>query len=224
VTEQWARTGWVDEEALSRVPPWLRDAVATIPNTHVDDITRFSPPHGQGRHSAVLILFGEGPDLLLIRRATTLRAHAGQPAFPGGAVEEDDVDAATAAVREAQEETGLDPTGVVVFGALPDLWVPITGFVVTPVLGWWAQPSPVSVADPAEVASVHRIPIADLIDPANRVRFLHQSGYLGPGFLVDGLAVWGFTAGLINGLLDRLGLAVPWDIERVIDLPPEAAG
>ncbi len=138
------------------------------------------PPHGEGRHSAVLILFGDDRDLLLIQRASTMRSHAGQPAFPGGAVDDDDEDAAAAALREAQEETGIDPAGVLVFGALPDLWVPVTNYVVTPVLGWWHTPSPVWALDAAEVESVHRVPISELVDPANRCRVLHPSGFVGP--------------------------------------------
>ncbi len=147
-----------------------------------------------------------------------MRSHAGQPAFPGGAVDDDDEDAAAAALREAQEETGIDPSGVLVFGALPDLWVPVTNYVVTPVLGWWHTMSPVWALDAAEVESVHRVPISDLVDPANRCRVLHPSGFVGPAFEVDGLLVWGFTAGLISGLLDRLGWAEPWDESRVVPL------
>ena len=186
-----------------------------------EELTRFVPPHGEGRHSAVLILFGEDRDLLLIQRASTMRSHAGQPAFPGGAVDEGDDDAAGAALREAQEETGIDPSGVLVFGALPDLWVPVTNYVVTPVLGWWHTVSPVWALDAAEVESVHRVPLADLVDPANRCRVLHPSGFVGPAFEVQGLLVWGFTAGLISGLLDRLGWAEPWDESRVVPLAEE---
>ena len=60
--------------------------------------------------------------------------------------------------------------------------------------------------DPAEVRSVHRVPLADLVDPANRCRVLHPSGFVGPGFTVEGMLVWGFTAGLMSGLLDRMRL------------------
>jgi 8-oxo-dGTP pyrophosphatase MutT (NUDIX family) len=217
----WSRTGLVDETALAAVPSWLHPVAEVAATVTAEQLTRFVPPHGEGRHSAVLILFGPDRDLLLIQRASTMRSHAGQPAFPGGAVDEDDEDAVGAALREAFEETGLDPTGVLVFGALPDLWVPVTNFVVTPVLAWWSTPSAVSAMDPAEVSSVHRVPIAHLVDPANRCRVLHPSGFVGPGFAVDGLLVWGFTAGLISGLLDRTGWAQPWDESRLVPLPDE---
>lgn len=223
MSRDWARHGWVDPAVVETMPAWLRPVATVASTVTAEELTRFVPPHGEGRHSAVLILFGDDRDLLLIQRASTMRSHAGQPAFPGGAVDDDDEDAVGAALREAQEETGLDPAGVRVFGALPDLWVPVTNFVVTPVLGWWQRPSAVSAMDPAEVQSVHRVPISDLADPAHRCRVLHPSGFIGPAFEVQGLLVWGFTAGLISGLLDRLGWARPWDESRIVplDLEPE---
>ena len=68
------------------------------------------------------------------------------------------------------------------------------------------------------MASVHRVPIADLADPANRVRVQHPSGYVGPGFEVAGLLVWGFTGGLLERLLTLGGLAQPYDATRVVAL------
>lgn len=130
-------------------------------------LSRFLPPeNGSGRQSAVLILFGEGehgPELLLMERAGSLRSHAGQPSFPGGALDPEDGDAhgegpLRAALREAEEETGLDPAGVQLFGVLPALYIPVSGFVVTPVLGWWREPSPVGVVDPNETARVFTVP------------------------------------------------------------------
>jgi 8-oxo-dGTP pyrophosphatase MutT (NUDIX family) len=214
----WSRTGNVDAAALTQIPDWLQPLGTIASSVTAEELTRFVPPHGEGRHSAVLILFGSDRDLLLIQRASTMRSHAGQPAFPGGAVDDDDEDAVGAALREAHEETGLDPSGVLVFGALPDLWVPVTNYVVTPILGWWREPSTVWARDPAEVSSVHRVPIAAFVDPRNRCRVLHPSGFIGPGFEVDGLLVWGFTAGLISGILDLLGWSEPWDESRMVPL------
>lgn len=218
-----ATVAWVDEQVLPALPRWLAPIVTALQQITPEELSSFLPPPEGGRAGAVLMLFGEGPrgrDLLLIERAASMRSHAGQPAFPGGAIDDTDVDAIAAALREAQEETGLDPRGVTVFGALPDLWLPPSGFVVTPVLGWWSTASPVSAADPAEVASVHRIPIDDLLDPGHRVEVRHPLGYIGPGFEVNGLLVWGFTAGLISRLFDAAGWTIPWEPARQVDISP----
>lgn len=217
----WSRVGHVDTAARAELPAWLHPVADAVDRLRVDDVTRFVPPdEGTARHSAVLILISDDRDVLLIARAAAIRSHPGQPAFPGGGLEPGDADAIAAAVREANEETGLDPAGVVPFGSLPDLWVPVSNHVVTPVVAWWREPSPVFVNDPGEVAEVHRVPIADLVDPANRCMVRHSSGYIGPGFLVAGMLVWGFTGGLLDRLLDAIGWTQPWDHSRVLPLDP----
>lgn len=212
----------VEDEAL---PPWLRPLARAARAVPPEALSRFLPPAQGGRESAVLMLFGEGsagPDVLLIERSSDLRSHAGQPAFPGGALDPTDEGPVAAALREAVEETGLDPAGVTVVTTLPALWLPPSGFVVHPVLAWWAEPSAVSAVDPAEVAAVIRAPLRDLTDPANRFRVRHPSGWYGPAFAVGELMVWGFTAGLLDRLLALGGFERPWDPSRERLLPAEA--
>jgi hypothetical protein len=74
--------------------------------------------------------------------------------------------------------------------------------------------------EPAEVAHVARLPIAELVDPANRVRVRHPSGWIGPAFQSRGMLVWGFTAGVLATLLEMAGWARPWPQDRILDLPP----
>jgi 8-oxo-dGTP pyrophosphatase MutT (NUDIX family) len=216
-----------DPSAYGDLPGWLQPLAEAAVHVRPEQLSRFLPPEEGGRASAVLMLFGEsapgwaGADVLLIERGHDMRSHAGQVAFPGGAVDPGDEDVVAAALREAAEETGLDPAGVRVLGTLPALFLPPSGFVVTPVLGWWRDPTPVSVVDPREVASVHRVPLAELLDPANRFQVRHPSGYVGAAFDAAGLLVWGFTAGLLDRMLRLAGWEQPWDRERMRDLPPE---
>jgi 8-oxo-dGTP pyrophosphatase MutT (NUDIX family) len=203
-------------------PAWLSQLVGACASVTVRDLSRLETPATGGRESAVLILFGEGPrgpDVLLIERSRDLKHHPGQAAFPGGGAEPGDDGPASTALREAVEETGLDPMGVEVLSLLPTLWVPPSDNRVTPVLAWWRDPSAVWAVDPAEVAAVARVPIAALADPANRFRTRHPSGHIGAAFDVGDLFVWGFTAGVLDRLLDLAGWARPWDHADVRDLP-----
>ena len=88
------------------------------------------------------------------------------------------------------------------------MYLPPSNFVVTPVLAWWATPSNLSVVDRSEVARVLRAPLSELTDPARRFTVQHPSGFVGPAFDVDGLLVWGFTAGLISKVLELAGLTI----------------
>ena len=204
------------------VPEWMGGLVEATAETDARAFTRIKPPpDGSGRPAAVLMLFGEGPygpDVLLLRRADTLGSHPGQVAFPGGAADPTDDGPVDTALREAFEETGVLREGVRPVATLPRLYVPVSGFVVTPVLAHWDSPSPVAPVDPAETAAVARVPIAHLADPANRFRVSHPSGYIGPAFSAPGMLVWGFTAGLLDGLLALGGWERPWDTSDVRDL------
>jgi 8-oxo-dGTP pyrophosphatase MutT (NUDIX family) len=207
-------------EETAAVPEWLGKLTAAAADLPVPPLLR--PPASGGRPAAVLILFGDGaggPDLLLIQRAADLRKHPGQPAFPGGAIDETDGGPVRAALREAAEETGLDPAGVEVLAVMPELYIPRSDFRVTPVLGWWHTPVPVAPGDPAEIAAVIRVPVADLVAPANRVMIRYPDGAPGYAFRVAGLTVWGFTAMLLDRVLAIGGFEQPWDSSRLTSLP-----
>ncbi|MCW2798975.1 MAG: hydrolase, partial [Aeromicrobium sp.] len=154
------------------VPEWLRPLAELAGSVEAEQLApRFPHPPADARPAAVLILFADGadgPELLLTERATTLRNHAGQISFPGGASDPEDADAVATALREAQEEVGLDPASVEVFGILPTLWLPPSNFAVTPVLGYWREPQQLHPVDAAEVHGIIHHPIGQLLDPANR--------------------------------------------------------
>jgi 8-oxo-dGTP pyrophosphatase MutT (NUDIX family) len=211
------------EPELRVLPEWLQPLAAAARGLQPGDLSSFLPPDdGSGRASAVLIALTEtaaGPGILLIERAADMRTHAGQVAFPGGAADPDDPHRVATALREAEEAVGLDPASVHVVAELPPIFVPPSGFVVTPVLAWWSEPHPVTAVDPAEVADVAIVAIAELAEPANRFRVRHPSGGLGPGFAVGGLFIWGFTAGLLDRLLAYGGWARAWDDTRARPLP-----
>ncbi|WP_026455021.1 NUDIX hydrolase [Saccharomonospora iraqiensis] len=228
-------------------PAWLRGLVEVSGSVDTTTFTRFTVPRAaDARPAAVLVLLGSGghgtgnpggiaspdghradenradeqdPDVLLLRRADTLGAHAGQVAFPGGGAEDVDAGPVDTALREAREETGVDPSGVRPVALLPELYVPVSGFAVTPVLAHWHRPSPVHPVDYRETAAVARVPVAELADPANRFQVRKPGGgWYGPAFEVGGLFVWGFTAGLLSVLLELGGWAREWDTTDVRDL------
>lgn len=190
---------------------------------------RYPPIVGRANPASVLILFGRldsipaqsddatvaaDLDVLLQRRAATLSSHPGQVSFPGGRREEQDADDVATALREAQEETGLDPEGVEVLATLPPLPLAASNHTVTPVLGWWRSPSRVAAVDHAETVEVFRVPVATLLDPATRyTSTLHRMGrtFRGPAFDLDGTIVWGFTAMVLDALFDAAGWTIPWD-------------
>jgi len=201
------------------VPGWLRELADAASKMEINPLAQ--PPASGGRASAVLVLFGgtpDDPDLLFIQRSADLRLHAGQPAFPGGAIDAADNGPVAAALREAAEEVGVDPDGVEVVGTLPELFIPRTGFRVVPVLAWWRRPCAVAPVDPAEVAAVERVTVSELADPATRVVVRGPSGFLSPAFRVKGMLIWGFTAVLVDRLLALAGWERPWDTAKVIDL------
>ena len=205
---------------MSPRPDWLGPLVDALDTRTADQALGLPDPPPDARRSAVLMLFGDGPDLVLTERSASLRAHPGQLSFPGGSADPDDDDPVATALRESYEEVGLDPGSVDVLGSLLPLWLPPSNHAVTTVVGWWTRPGPLGPVDPAEVASVLRVPLSRLLDPASRYTARHPLGYRGPAFrLEDGLVLWGFTAALVSRIFDAAGWTEPWDVSRELTLP-----
>ncbi len=162
--------------------------------------------------AAVLVPIIEHPGaetLLLTRRSETLRKHTGQIAFPGGRCDAGET-AADAALREAQEEVGLDRSFVELAGQLTP-YETITGYVVTPVVGF-VRPGFTLTLNPAEVAAAFEAPFEFLMDAANHMRHYREPTGGGPKRYFYAMSyedhyIWGATAGMLRGLHDRLDKA-----------------
>ena len=187
---------------------------------------------GTGRDAAVLVLFS-GPadspngglpddaDLLVTVRASTLRHHAGQAAFPGGAADPGDDGPIFTAMREATEETGIDTSRLTPLATLEKMFIPPSGFHVVPVLAYSPDPGPVSVIDESETAVVARVPVRAFINPENRLMVYRRENtrrLAGPAFLLNEMLVWGFTGQVISAMLDVAGWTKPWNTRDVREL------
>lgn len=229
--------------SAGNVPSWLRplvDNVDRLPNAYlhrlpIDVRTMMTAASaaadvtGNGRDAAVLVLFSgppsaqpgalpESADLLVTVRASTLRHHAGQAAFPGGAVDPGDAGPVATALREANEETGIDPGRVHPLVVLEKVFIAPSAFRVVPVLAYSEDPGPVTVVDPAETAVVARVPVRAFINPENRLmvyRDARSRRWAMPAFRLNEMLVWGFTAQVISAMLDVAGWAQPWDTSEV---------
>ncbi|MCW2511514.1 MAG: ADP-ribose pyrophosphatase [Mycobacterium sp.] len=207
-----------------RVPPDVLAAITAANTT--------ATLTGAKRDAAVLVLFS-GPhdspsgglpddaDLLLTVRASTLRQHAGQAAFPGGAADPGDGGPVGTALREANEETGIDVTRLQPLSTLDRMFIPPSGFHVVPVLAYSPDPGPVGVVDEEETAIVARVPVRAFINPENRLMVYRKENtrrFAGPAFLLNQMLVWGFTGQVISAILDVAGWAQPWDAGNVREL------
>ena len=160
----------------------------------------------------------EDADLLVTVRASSLRHHAGQAAFPGGATDPGDEGPVGTAFREAWEETGIDTSRLYPLATMEKMFIPPSGFHVVPVLAYSPDPGPVAVVNESETAVVARVPVRAFINPENRLmvyREANTSRFAGPAFLLNQMLVWGFTGQVISAILDVAGWAKPWNTEDV---------
>ncbi len=180
----------------------LNDALHLRPGRHV-------PLHG-ARAAAVLIPFVEAPDpyLLFTVRTQSVSSHKGQISFPGGSVDAADGSAQAAALREAREEIGLDPAAVEMLGELDSLHTFVSGFVVTPVVGWLSAPPELRL-NPAEVSEVLEVPVGELTEEMRREPGFEHGGRTFPteAWIWRDHAIWGVTARIVRILKYRLAEA-----------------
>ena len=193
---------------LQSPPQWQPEI--TDENRHViaSDIIAKRQAVGKVTKAAVLIpllLREEGLSVLLTQRTNHLRDHAGQISFPGGRMDPEDQNPNDTALRESQEEIGLDPERVEIIGHLPQ-YLTVSGYSVTPVVGL-VQAQAEYVLDEFEVADVFEVPLSFLLDPANHQVRLWQSEQGGRRFYsmpYENRFIWGATAGMLRNLYHLL--------------------
>jgi 8-oxo-dGTP pyrophosphatase MutT (NUDIX family) len=158
------------------------------------------------RRSGVLILFyikESEPHIVLIQRPVYEGTHSGQIAFPGGKVEETDVDIEYTALREANEEVGVVMDDVEVIGKLTDMFIPVSNFIVTPVIGF-IDYSPSFILDPREVAEIVSVKLSKITEitelTLNKVKLNTGLKIEVPTFELNNKIVWGATAVILNEL------------------------
>ena len=202
-------------ESLLVSPPAWRESIAerlradwhARPDEGGIPLFSHSPEHAPVAAAVLvpLVARDQGPTVLLTQRTTHLHAHAGQISFPGGRVDVGDIDRIDTALRETEEETGVPRDRVEILGFLPDYDI-MTGFRVTPVVGWVEPPFTLQ-PDPFEVAEVFEVPLAFFLEPAN---YLAQSravdGKLRHFYALpyEGRNIWGATAGMLRSLYRAL--------------------
>lgn len=177
---------------------------------------------GKVRQAAVMVLIsGDEADrrILFTQRAQGI-SQAGHVSFPGGGREGEENPEQTA-LRETQEEIGLDPDDIRVWGRLPARMASRLHVDPVAVVGQWSGNHRLLQPNTVEVERILDVPVKELANPAARVTWELSHGHSGPGFLVDGVFIWGMTAGIADALLELCGWAQQWDHERRVPVPPE---
>jgi 8-oxo-dGTP pyrophosphatase MutT (NUDIX family) len=180
-------------------PDWLAPLLHALRHAQPSQLSTNDPVADQIAHrqAAVLILLSGadpgGINVVLLQRASGLRDHPGEISFPGGSWERDDTSPVATALREATEETGVDPADVSPLLLLPRLFIRASSFDVTAVVAFWHRPMPQTPVDAAETHRVLSVPLRELADP-RRWQTYTVPGWHGPSTCLDDALLWGYTA------------------------------
>ena len=206
----WQQQAELVQQALADpVPPTL-DELLVLRDLAGQVLRQMEPPPGATpRLAAVLLLLYPYQGELwlpLTVRSSRLSSHRGEVSLPGGATDPEDADAATTALREANEELGIDPASVTIWGRLSSFYIPPSNFQISPVVGFSAAP-PAFTPSPYEIEHVFSVSLSRLLNPATiQVEDWTRRGLLMrvPFFAVEGYKVWGATALLLSELVARI--------------------
>jgi 8-oxo-dGTP pyrophosphatase MutT (NUDIX family) len=166
------------------------------------------PPYGENINKAgvLMLLFPDKSRLntVFIRRTSFMKNHAGQIAFPGGQFESKDKDLMGTALRETDEEIGVNPNHIEIIGQLSPIYVKVSNFFIQPFIGW-STFTPAFQIDINEVTGIHIIPVEDLVNPETlqiqKVDTMHGFNEF-PGYLIDDIFIWGATAMILSEFIE----------------------
>lgn len=191
------------EERLKKPLPGRAAQLKMASISRLQSLMNFIHPDNAIPSSVLILLYPMDGDigLVLEQRPKYKGIHSDQVSLPGGKSEDDDQSLIYTALREAAEETGIDPVQVQIIGQLTELYIPPSNFLVTPIVGYMAA-RPRFVADPKEVATLIEIPLRALLDPGNikqqKMKIRRGFSLKAPAYVISGHTIWGATAMILS--------------------------